>query len=216
MSTDKLLWAITSEPFVELTLQAVKSRRSLLLCCLLAWGRMYGVAIDGSMTVMEARVEGLTPERIDWLLFGGLTYFALMLTIHGFESLQKWKLRLTGVTWHQYIAAIGYINQQTYEPTQGVAYKIFKSLANRMEKQLVQIEDQRELRDALNGLTGSLNNFKREMDENGDKLTLLEKKFWRHQLTLVLRFSLLDYFGPLLAGSLTAGFFLHYIITTYK
>ncbi|OIQ51612.1 hypothetical protein BerOc1_00067 [Pseudodesulfovibrio hydrargyri] len=205
MGLDKNTNAVISEPFVELTIQAMKARRSLLLCSLIVCARISGISIEGPITVMQTTLTGITPEKLDWLLLGGILYFFIMLIVHGFESFQKWKLRLTGPTQQEFIESLGDILAIPNDPQYGVAYKIFRRLINDLEEQTAQPVEGAYPPTKLKTLHQTFATY-------SDKLELLEKKFWRHQLTLVLRFAILDYFGPLLFALATGGYFLVQII----
>ena len=83
---------------------------------------------------MQTTLTGITPEKLDWLLLGGILYFFIMLVVHGFESFQKWKLRLTGTTSTEMLQSVDLYWQRETEASQGVAYKVFRRIASDVDE----------------------------------------------------------------------------------
>lgn len=185
------LKTVLREPFVELSIQATKSRRSLLLCSILCLARWDGMSISGDIGIMQTKITGLEPQLLDSVLIGGTIYFMTMLAVHGFDSLQKWKLRLTGTASADLLHS-GILSNSAFVE-QSTAYLQTRRVVNKLNSMLEQLMADTEKKPFI---TSDI----KEWNELGPKLELLEKKFWRHQWQLVTRFALLDYFGPLFFG----------------
>lgn len=97
------------EPFMDdFSENTLRIRRNLLAASSIALiYKVGGLTISEESTLFGIKLDGLTPEKIDWILFLIVTYLLIHFLWNSISHFQEWRLRLTG-------SKVGFITAARY------------------------------------------------------------------------------------------------------
>lgn len=175
------------EPFIELPLQALKTKRNLLICCILCCAVFFGGEIQSLPSALGTQVTGLPLSKLPIGLFFITLYFEISFWWLGRQTYQKWKLRLTGRNVVQNASDEVSKDEKTSQTDHTISHDTIIKRIDLIFKWLEQ-----------HG--ASLGNHRVGIEKHLSSLPSFVKSFWQYQDDLKWNW-ILEYWFPLVFGA---------------
>ncbi len=213
-----------AEPFIELSPQALKVRRNLLLCCVFCTAIFFGADIDGGPSGGGLRVTGLPLDYLPFVVTIITVYFLIYFIWLGWQTYRKWKLRRAAETQIEKMLSGGsaYGFESDYSSSQETvmiwlqgAYDGIVKATNQALQELHHFgppkENQRievkEVAKKTEALTMAMQRF----ETHGEYASNFVKSFKRYQKALRITWWL-EYFLPIGLGTTSIALILWHVI----
>ncbi|WP_319543178.1 hypothetical protein [uncultured Pseudodesulfovibrio sp.] len=94
-TTQDIIKQTAAEPFIEFPDRVMKTRRNLLVCCLLSFAVFMGGQLGTNPSAMGLNIKGLPLNYFPMVLWVVTLYFEVYFAWSGWQTYWRWRLRRT-------------------------------------------------------------------------------------------------------------------------